>query len=542
MGLAEEVAALKRRVAKIERGARYATGGSIENSALLVRDGSGALRAIVGQQADGTTAVNVVNGGPPPAPSAPTVESAIGGLAVGWDGTFAGGEILPLDWQRVEVHASPTDGFTPSSATLQATIETPQGAIVYLPADGARYVRLMARNTSGTASDPTPQVGPVAPDPTVPAGSITATEIADDAVTTPKIFANAVTTAKLAVGSVDATAIAADAITGKTITGGQVNGAVVTGGELRTAASGKRVLITPDNPNDHEAAIVFYSGSPDESAPGYVSSRVLDVGAWLQPEVHLYAPQAGASVNQSSLLLRSPIQGSDDGHFRVGADAGSGYGSAYVQAYSAGTSAGTSTVEMYAEDGPTAAGGGYCAVKVFGNRVLINTQGALHEFSPTGLFVDGDLEADNFPVGAWTSWTPTWTTSTGANTPSFGNATKTCEYTKVGRLVIARFEVVFGTTTNFGGGTSSDNWRFSLPVEAASTIQVEGFMELNQSTGARCIARARGTTTTVFELEVSSGRPDGTAITNLGLIDAVSPWTWASGNAIRGTLTYQSAS
>lgn len=148
----------------------------------------------------------------------------------------------------------------------------------------------------------------------------------------------------------------------------------------------------------------------------------------------------------------------------------------------------------------------------------------------------------NEMFAAWTPWTPAWTTSTGANTPSFGNATLTCDYLKVGRNVSARFEIVFGSTTNFGGGTTADNWRLSLPVTAASTIQVAGWMELNQSTTIRVIARARCTTTSVFEIETSSGRPDATAVTNAGLVDAVSPWTWASGHAIRGTLQYQAAS
>lgn len=141
----------------------------------------------------------------------------------------------------------------------------------------------------------------------------------------------------------------------------------------------------------------------------------------------------------------------------------------------------------------------------------------------------------------WSSWTPTWSTNTGSATPSFGNAVISCEYCQTGDLVTARFEVVFGSTTNFGGGTGSDNWRFSLPVTAASTVNAAGHFELDHSGFVRTYGRARITTTSVFEIEVSTGRVDGTTTTNAGLIDALTPETWANGDGIRGTLHYRSA-
>ncbi|MFG2307674.1 hypothetical protein ACGFS9_03125 [Streptomyces sp. NPDC048566] len=142
---------------------------------------------------------------------------------------------------------------------------------------------------------------------------------------------------------------------------------------------------------------------------------------------------------------------------------------------------------------------------------------------------------------AFVDWTPTWTTSTGAHTPSLGDATVNCRYARCGDLVVANFEILFGAGTNFNSGTTSDNWRFGLPVVAAATTQAIGFMELNFSTSVRGVARCRLTSTAAFELELSSGRPDGTAVTNNGLADAQSPETWASGDAIRGILQYEAA-
>lgn len=237
------LAQLDRRLAAVEHASRLSS-ASIDDTSIEVRDGNGGLRALVGQQADGTTAANFVNGAAPPAPSAPTAASALGGIGIAWDGQFADGAILPLDWQRVEVHASPVPGFTPIPATLQATIETPQGGGVYIPATGNMYVRLLSRNTSGTPSAATVQVGPYAPRPVegdIAPGGITETLIAPGAITTPL----------LAAGAVDAVALHADAITGKTITGGVINGSV-----MRTATSGARVAI---NESGNDAIELFDS-------------------------------------------------------------------------------------------------------------------------------------------------------------------------------------------------------------------------------------------------------------------------------------------
>lgn len=156
----------------------------------------------------------------------------------------------------------------------------------------------------------------------------------------------------------------------------------------------------------------------------------------------------------------------------------------------------------------------------------------------------------------YTAWTPTWTTSTGSNTPSYGNATLDCEYAQSGDLVVGRFEIVFGSTTNFGAApTINDNWRFSLPVTGASIQTGIGVAEILKSTTKRHNCRVRMTTTSVFELELSTGAPDGLDTTadgatggGKGLVDSLGPWsassgstTWASGYAIRGTFTYRAA-
>ncbi|WP_399554166.1 hypothetical protein OG582_40270 (plasmid) [Streptomyces anulatus] len=292
--LARIIVGLERRMEKVEAQSRLKS-ASIDDAAIVVRDGTGALRGIVGQQGDGTTAVTVVNGAPPPAPSTPTAAPALGGVSAGWDGLFADGAVIPMDWARVEVHASPDSGFTPDAESLVATIETAQGGIAYIPATVPQYVRLLARNTSGAASPATAQVGPYAPKPVageIGIGEITETMIGDGAVTTPKVYANAITTGLLAAGAVDAVALKADAITGKIITGGVINGAEIhsddgagglvdieNGTVVTTAATGWKILIDPtqaypilDFRNDVGITAGSINAMGDSTRPGLVLS------------------------------------------------------------------------------------------------------------------------------------------------------------------------------------------------------------------------------------------------------------------------------
>lgn len=150
----------------------------------------------------------------------------------------------------------------------------------------------------------------------------------------------------------------------------------------------------------------------------------------------------------------------------------------------------------------------------------------------------------------WSSWTPTWSTSSGAATPSFGNATITGEYCQTGDLVVWRLEIVFGSTTNFGGGGAGDNWRFSTPVTALTTSQIAGTGELHDAaTGGspstnRAPVRVRLTTTTTFELEPMggyTGAAGGYAAAPIAVVDAITPWTWASSDAIRLSGEYEAA-
>ena len=234
--LPAEFSRLKRQVDQIKKGQRLSHGAALENAVLEVKDGAGSLRTIVGPLGDGTVGVQPVNGPPPPQPSAPVVAPYLGGVQVTWDGLFAGGAIIPMDWARIEVHASTAAGFAPLPETLRSTIETAQGATVIVPADEPVYVRLVARNTSGTASTPSAVVGPVAKSPVVANdildGIVTTVKLAQDAVTEAKLAAGAVSNSKLQAGAVNDLILADDAVTAAKLATGAVDTAALANGAV----------------------------------------------------------------------------------------------------------------------------------------------------------------------------------------------------------------------------------------------------------------------------------------------------------------------
>ncbi|WP_369387222.1 hypothetical protein AB5J72_06070 [Streptomyces sp. CG1] len=133
---------------------------SLENGTLGVYDENGSLRALIGQQADGTTGVTAVNGPRPPIPSAPHVQPALGGVRVTWDGTFVDADAAPLDLSRVQAHLLSSQDAEPDPRWPTATIEAASGASVTVAVNAysAMWVRLVAVNTSGTPSFASPAV------------------------------------------------------------------------------------------------------------------------------------------------------------------------------------------------------------------------------------------------------------------------------------------------------------------------------------------------------------------------------------------------
>ncbi|GHA95608.1 hypothetical protein GCM10010330_57230 [Streptomyces tendae] len=148
----------------------------------------------------------------------------------------------------------------------------------------------------------------------------------------------------------------------------------------------------------------------------------------------------------------------------------------------------------------------------------------------------------------WQDWTPVWTTS-GASTPSFGNAAITARWAQSALTIHYQVDIVFGSTTTFGSGT--DNWRLSTPVPAAATSNGCGSGEISRSgapsgygsgAGTRQPIRIRLTTTQTFEFEMSGGNINAiSTVSGAGLIDASTPWSWDNGSSLRFWGSYEAA-
>jgi hypothetical protein len=97
----------------------------------------------------------------PPKPSTPTVSIYLGALQVSWDGNPATGVRNDLNLDHVEIHASTTNNFTPSTATLVGRFSgvfpgTQSQVITGLTYGSTYYIKLVAINRfnrAGVASD-----------------------------------------------------------------------------------------------------------------------------------------------------------------------------------------------------------------------------------------------------------------------------------------------------------------------------------------------------------------------------------------------------
>lgn len=145
-------------------------------------------------------------------------------------------------------------------------------------------------------------------------------------------------------------------------------------------------------------------------------------------------------------------------------------------------------------------------------------------------------------------FTPTWNTTTSNADPSYGNAVINCSYTQSGDLVVAHYDITFGSTTDFGSGpTASDDWIFSLPVNAldgAVIVQAVGELVLGTTAGgARITGRARLHDESNVKIDISNGRLDAGAIGagNRGTADSISPFTFTSGSSVKGVIEYEAA-
>lgn len=134
---------------------------------------------------------------------------------------------------------------------------------------------------------------------------------------------------------------------------------------------------------------------------------------------------------------------------------------------------------------------------------------------------------------AWTTYAPTWTNLT------IGNGTVTALYRRIGKLVIVRVSIVFGSTTSVSGSV-----RFTLPVTRAAYAGTAGLTPIGLArmldasvpvAREGMITSETTTTGTVIVYDAS-----GTYLTGAALSSTV-PFTWTTGDEINCSLQYEAA-
>lgn len=126
-------------------------------------------------------------------------------------------------------------------------------------------------------------------------------------------------------------------------------------------------------------------------------------------------------------------------------------------------------------------------------------------------------------VGAWTTYTPTWTAASGGT--SIGNGGISASFQVVAKTLLLRLYCAFGSTTTFGTGS----WSFSLPAGVTSANLYQGGLPgvaFDSSTGARWVVTSDvGPSATTFN--VTPARDAGSFV-----CDASRPFTWASADTL----------
>ena len=138
---------------------------------------------------------------------------------------------------------------------------------------------------------------------------------------------------------------------------------------------------------------------------------------------------------------------------------------------------------------------------------------------------------------AWTSYTPVWTAAT--TNPAIGNGTISGKYCQVNKLVVARINVTFGSTTTYGSG----NFFFSYPVTAAAPISANErilsagqYIDTSASNSYSLLGSYNSSSTTEFRVQVFTS-----ASQSLQLMAATVPFTAATTDAFQLNICYEAA-
>lgn len=139
-----------------------------------------------------------------------------------------------------------------------------------------------------------------------------------------------------------------------------------------------------------------------------------------------------------------------------------------------------------------------------------------------------DLNGRVTAQGKWQVWTPTLTNLT------LGNGTLTARYCRVGNLVVCVIAVVFGSTSAMGSGP-----KFTLPVTGTADILAAQATLRLRDDSASAIHRGYLTHDATYGF-LGAHTVSGSTLIE-ATVGSTTPFTWATSDALRGTLIYEAA-
>jgi hypothetical protein len=130
----------------------------------------------------------------------------------------------------------------------------------------------------------------------------------------------------------------------------------------------------------------------------------------------------------------------------------------------------------------------------------------------------------NFAI--WTAYNPVWTATGGTTT--LGNGSLIGRYCQIGKLVIAKINLVWGSTTSCTGAA----WKFTTPVNDANAPRdVGSIWMLDNGTsyiGGVCVVETGANYIRCFA-------------PTAGELTSSVPFTWTTGDKLALTISYEAA-
>lgn len=128
-------------------------------------------------------------------------------------------------------------------------------------------------------------------------------------------------------------------------------------------------------------------------------------------------------------------------------------------------------------------------------------------------------------LGAWDVYVPVNTNIT------VGNGTQTARFTRMGRLITVSYDLLWGSTTSFGGVIE-----VGLPVAARALYGAVGSVSMLES-GLRLWVG-----TAISDIAVGTVRINHTESGGNGVVNATNPFTWSDNDRLSFVVTYEAVS